>query len=107
MEHCLIEAGLSGSVKVDSGVDASQGRVTKHKQRRERGNIRIVNIWTFVFLVAPKILEALRTAETYMDQTENFRGKVSNFYRKIWSRGERGDAHSLLCFTSGFHHSEG
>ncbi|KAM9842428.1 ribosome quality control complex subunit NEMF [Aulostomus maculatus] len=49
IEHCLIEAGLPGSVKVDSQVDASQ--------------------------VAPKILEALQMAETYMDKTENFSGK--------------------------------
>lgn len=28
------------------------------------------------FLVAPKILEALTIAETYMEKTENFRGKV-------------------------------
>lgn len=27
-------------------------------------------------LVAPKILEALKIAETYMEKTENFRGKV-------------------------------
>lgn len=28
------------------------------------------------FSVAPKILEALQIAETYMDKTENFSGKV-------------------------------
>ncbi|XP_077415505.1 ribosome quality control complex subunit NEMF [Vanacampus margaritifer] len=49
LEHCFIEAGLSGSVKVDSQVDASQ--------------------------VAPKILEALQMAEMYMEKTENFSGK--------------------------------
>ncbi|KAI3367622.1 hypothetical protein L3Q82_026464, partial [Scortum barcoo] len=49
IEHSLIEAGLPGSVKVDSQVDASQ--------------------------VAPKILEALQIAETYMEKTENFSGK--------------------------------
>uniref|UniRef100_A0A8C4GK25 Ribosome quality control complex subunit NEMF n=1 Tax=Dicentrarchus labrax TaxID=13489 RepID=A0A8C4GK25_DICLA len=42
IEHSLIEAGLSGSVKVD---------------------------------FAPKILEALQIAETYMEKTENFSGK--------------------------------
>ncbi|XP_067470744.1 ribosome quality control complex subunit NEMF-like isoform X2 [Thunnus thynnus] len=49
IEHSLIEAGLPGSVKVDSEVDAAQ--------------------------VAPKILEALQMAETYMEKTENFSGK--------------------------------
>ncbi|KAM7376005.1 hypothetical protein PAMP_005758 [Pampus punctatissimus] len=49
IEHSLIEAGLPGSVKVDSQVDAAQ--------------------------VAPKILEALQMAETYMEKTENFSGK--------------------------------
>ncbi|XP_035529200.1 nuclear export mediator factor Nemf-like [Morone saxatilis] len=49
IEHSLIEAGLSGSVKVDCQVDAAQ--------------------------VAPKILEALQIAETYMEKTENFSGK--------------------------------
>ncbi|XP_070776068.1 ribosome quality control complex subunit NEMF [Enoplosus armatus] len=49
IEHSLIEAGLPGSVKVDSQVDAAQ--------------------------VAPKVLEALQIAETYMDKTENFSGK--------------------------------
>ncbi|XP_073339133.1 ribosome quality control complex subunit NEMF [Pagrus major] len=49
IEHSLIEAGLSGSVKVDSQADAAQ--------------------------VAPKILEALQIAETYMEKTENFSGK--------------------------------
>ncbi|XP_031703122.1 ribosome quality control complex subunit NEMF [Anarrhichthys ocellatus] len=47
IEHSLIEAGLPGSVKVDTQVDA----------------------------VAPKILEALQIAETYMEKTENFSGK--------------------------------
>ncbi|XP_029316522.1 ribosome quality control complex subunit NEMF isoform X2 [Cottoperca gobio] len=49
IEHSLIEVGLSASVKVDNQVDAAQ--------------------------VAPKILEALQTAETYMEKTENFSGK--------------------------------
>ncbi|XP_041809091.1 nuclear export mediator factor Nemf-like [Chelmon rostratus] len=49
IEHSLIEAGLPGSVKVDSQVDAAQ--------------------------VAPKILEAMQIAETYMEKTENFSGK--------------------------------
>ncbi|XP_028250926.1 ribosome quality control complex subunit NEMF [Parambassis ranga] len=49
IEHSLIEVGLSGSVKVDSKVDAVQ--------------------------VAPKILEALQIAETYMEKTGNFSGK--------------------------------
>ncbi|KAL6105398.1 nemf [Pungitius sinensis] len=47
IEHSLIAVGLPGSVKVDSQVDA----------------------------VAPKILEALQIAETYMEKTENFSGK--------------------------------
>ncbi|XP_049595496.1 ribosome quality control complex subunit NEMF [Syngnathus scovelli] len=49
LEHCFIEAGMSGSVKIDSQVDASQA--------------------------APKILEALQLAEMYMEKTENFSGK--------------------------------
>ncbi|XP_070834821.1 ribosome quality control complex subunit NEMF [Chaetodon trifascialis] len=49
IEHSLIEAGLSGSVKVDGQVDSAQ--------------------------VAPKILEAMQIAETYMEKTENFSGK--------------------------------
>ncbi|XP_040916388.1 nuclear export mediator factor NEMF-like [Toxotes jaculatrix] len=49
IEHSLIEVGLPGSVKVDSEVDAAQ--------------------------VAPKILEAMQIAETYMEKTENFSGK--------------------------------
>ncbi|XP_054651949.1 ribosome quality control complex subunit NEMF-like [Dunckerocampus dactyliophorus] len=49
IEHCLMEAGLPGSVKVDSQVAASQ--------------------------VAPKILEALEIAEMYMEKAENFSGK--------------------------------
>ncbi|XP_071757357.2 ribosome quality control complex subunit NEMF [Centroberyx gerrardi] len=49
IEHCLMEVGLSGSVKVDSQVDAAQ--------------------------VAPKILEALQMAENYMEKTESFNGK--------------------------------
>uniref|UniRef100_A0AAX7VG48 Ribosome quality control complex subunit NEMF n=1 Tax=Astatotilapia calliptera TaxID=8154 RepID=A0AAX7VG48_ASTCA len=49
IEHSLIEAGLSGSIKIDSQVDSAQ--------------------------VAPKILEALQIAETYMEKTENFSGR--------------------------------
>ncbi|XP_074547679.1 ribosome quality control complex subunit NEMF isoform X1 [Halichoeres trimaculatus] len=49
IEHSLIEAGLPGSVKVDGQVEASQA--------------------------APKILEAMEIAETYMEKTENFSGK--------------------------------
>ncbi|CAB1461125.1 unnamed protein product [Pleuronectes platessa] len=49
IEHSLIEVGLPGSVKVDSQVDAAQ--------------------------VAPKILEAMQVAETYMEKTANFSGK--------------------------------
>ncbi|XP_069008555.1 ribosome quality control complex subunit NEMF [Embiotoca jacksoni] len=49
IEHSLIETGLPGSVKVDSQVDAAQ--------------------------VAPKILEALQIAETYLEKTESFSGK--------------------------------
>nr|XP_046267885.1 nuclear export mediator factor NEMF-like [Scatophagus argus] len=45
IEHSLMEAGLPGSVKVDAAN------------------------------VAPKILEALQIAETYMEKTENFSGK--------------------------------
>ncbi|CAL8289824.1 ribosome quality control complex subunit NEMF [Gadus morhua] len=48
IEHCLIEVGLSGAVKVDSQAHAAQ---------------------------APKILEALQMAETYMEKTESFEGK--------------------------------
>ncbi|CAL8273531.1 unnamed protein product [Merluccius merluccius] len=48
IEHCLIEVGLPGSVKVDNQAGTSQ---------------------------APKILEALQMAETYMEKTESFNGK--------------------------------
>lgn len=48
IEHCLIEVGLSGTVKVDNQADTPQ---------------------------APKILEALQMAETYMEKTENYNGK--------------------------------
>ncbi|XP_029982282.1 ribosome quality control complex subunit NEMF [Sphaeramia orbicularis] len=49
IEHCLIEAGIPGSAKVDSQADAAQ--------------------------VAPTILKALEMAEVYMEKTENFSGK--------------------------------
>uniref|UniRef100_A0A7N8Y5L7 Ribosome quality control complex subunit NEMF n=1 Tax=Mastacembelus armatus TaxID=205130 RepID=A0A7N8Y5L7_9TELE len=49
IEHSLIEAGLSGSAKVDSQVDAAQ--------------------------VAPTILEAMQIAQTYLEKTETFSGK--------------------------------
>ncbi|XP_056151602.1 ribosome quality control complex subunit NEMF-like [Lampris incognitus] len=49
IEHCLMEVGLSGSIKVDSQEDAAQ--------------------------TAPKILEALQMAEMYMEKTESFIGK--------------------------------
>lgn len=49
IEHCLIEAGLSGSAKVDTQMGLSQ--------------------------VAPTILKALEMAEVYMEKTENFSGK--------------------------------
>lgn len=34
------------------------------------------NSQIYVFSVAPKILEALKVAETYMETSENFAGKV-------------------------------
>ncbi|KAJ0009154.1 hypothetical protein NQD34_016569 [Periophthalmus magnuspinnatus] len=49
IEHCLIEAGLPGSAKVDNKVDAAE--------------------------VAPTILRALEMAEVYMEKTANFNGK--------------------------------
>ncbi|XP_007565565.1 ribosome quality control complex subunit NEMF isoform X1 [Poecilia formosa] len=49
IEHSLMEAGLPGSLKVDSQADVAE--------------------------VAPKILDALQLAETYMDKTEKFSGK--------------------------------
>ncbi|XP_047201061.1 ribosome quality control complex subunit NEMF-like isoform X2 [Girardinichthys multiradiatus] len=49
IEHSLIEAGLSGSLKMDGQAHVSE--------------------------VAPKILEALQLAETYMEKTEKFSGK--------------------------------
>ncbi|XP_023208822.1 nuclear export mediator factor NEMF [Xiphophorus maculatus] len=49
IEHSLMEAGLPGSLKVDSQADVAE--------------------------VAPKILEALQLCETYMDKTEKFSGK--------------------------------
>uniref|UniRef100_A0A8C9SSN9 Ribosome quality control complex subunit NEMF n=1 Tax=Scleropages formosus TaxID=113540 RepID=A0A8C9SSN9_SCLFO len=52
IEHCLIEAGFSGSVKLDDQFNIVQGT-------RD----------------APKVLEALRKAEEYMEKTESFCGK--------------------------------
>uniref|UniRef100_A0A8C9VHU9 Ribosome quality control complex subunit NEMF n=1 Tax=Scleropages formosus TaxID=113540 RepID=A0A8C9VHU9_SCLFO len=49
IEHCLIEAGFSGSVKLDDQFNIVQD--------------------------APKVLEALRKAEEYMEKTESFCGK--------------------------------
>ncbi|XP_038162945.1 nuclear export mediator factor NEMF-like [Cyprinodon tularosa] len=49
IEHSLIEAGLPGSLKTDSQADVAE--------------------------VAPKILEALQLAETYLEKTERFSGK--------------------------------
>uniref|UniRef100_A0A3P9I5L2 Ribosome quality control complex subunit NEMF n=1 Tax=Oryzias latipes TaxID=8090 RepID=A0A3P9I5L2_ORYLA len=49
IEHSFIEAGLPGSIKVDSQENAAE--------------------------VAPKIREALQIAESYMEKTENFKGK--------------------------------
>lgn len=34
------------------------------------------NMFYLLFLVAPKILEALQIAETYMEKTQHFSGKV-------------------------------
>lgn len=36
------------------------------------------------FSVAPKILEAMQIAETYMDKTENFGGKVTEYIYFEW-----------------------
>ncbi|XP_064185835.1 ribosome quality control complex subunit NEMF-like isoform X1 [Anguilla rostrata] len=49
IEHCLIEVGLSGFVKLDSQFDIAQD--------------------------APKVLEALQMAEEYMEKSANFSGK--------------------------------
>lgn len=49
IEHSLMEAGLPGSLKIDGQTDVSE--------------------------VAPKVLEALQLAETYMEKTERFCGK--------------------------------
>ncbi|XP_024116839.1 nuclear export mediator factor Nemf [Oryzias melastigma] len=49
IEHSFIEAGLPGSLKVDSPENAAE--------------------------VAPKIREALQIAESYMEKSENFEGK--------------------------------
>lgn len=49
IEHCLIEAGLPGSAKIESNVDAEE--------------------------VAPTILKALEMAEVYMEKTASFNGK--------------------------------
>ncbi|KAM6912414.1 ribosome quality control complex subunit NEMF [Xenentodon cancila] len=49
IEHSLIEAGLPGSLKIDSQVDAAE--------------------------VSPKVLEALQIAEGFMEKTEKFSGK--------------------------------
>ncbi|MBN3298787.1 NEMF factor, partial [Amia calva] len=49
IEHCLMEVGFSGSVKVDAQFDVSQE--------------------------APKVLAALQIAEEFMEKTANFSGK--------------------------------
>lgn len=82
IEHSLIEVGLPGSVKVDGQVDA--GIVEEIKmivlwliQRRVADEVLFCdNMFYLLFLVAPKILEALQIAETYMEKTQNFSGKV-------------------------------
>uniref|UniRef100_A0A3P8YJI1 Ribosome quality control complex subunit NEMF n=1 Tax=Esox lucius TaxID=8010 RepID=A0A3P8YJI1_ESOLU len=50
IEHCLMEVGLSGFIKVDTQFNAARD--------------------------APKILEALKMAEEYMEKTSSFSGKV-------------------------------
>uniref|UniRef100_A0A6Q2X1I6 Ribosome quality control complex subunit NEMF n=1 Tax=Esox lucius TaxID=8010 RepID=A0A6Q2X1I6_ESOLU len=49
IEHCLMEVGLSGFIKVDTQFNAARD--------------------------APKILEALKMAEEYMEKTSSFSGK--------------------------------
>ncbi|KAK7945190.1 hypothetical protein WMY93_000918 [Mugilogobius chulae] len=56
IEHCLIEAGLPGSAKVDNKLDAAE--------------------------VAPTILKALEMAEVYMEKTANFRFIIQKTEKK-------------------------
>lgn len=75
--------------------------------------------WT-VFSVAPKILEALKIAETYMEKTENFNGKVRHhssiyiylYMHKLFIVNMTGSCTDLLYLQTlpglnqGLHHSE-
>lgn len=45
IEHSLIEAGLPGSVKVDSQVEASQGRVEQLETRLQTCNYSNIDHW--------------------------------------------------------------
>lgn len=83
IEHSLIEAGLSGSIKIDSQVDSAQGIVGQLETilflLYFSTNLQLNLVSLLFSSVAPKILEALQIAETYMEKTENFSGKVSSF----------------------------
>uniref|UniRef100_A0A8C8CL18 Ribosome quality control complex subunit NEMF n=1 Tax=Oncorhynchus tshawytscha TaxID=74940 RepID=A0A8C8CL18_ONCTS len=57
IEHCLMEVGLPGFIKVDSQFDAARD--------------------------APKILDALQMAEVYMEKTASFDGKVGLTYVQV------------------------
>lgn len=80
-----MEVGLSGSVKVDS--DVGQGTVKTfecsniprcicYKQNNVCYSLKLTVYRLLAISVAPKILEALKIAETYMEKTEKFDGKV-------------------------------
>uniref|UniRef100_A0A673ZCU3 Ribosome quality control complex subunit NEMF n=1 Tax=Salmo trutta TaxID=8032 RepID=A0A673ZCU3_SALTR len=57
IEHCLMEVGLPGFIKVDSQYDAARD--------------------------APKILDALQMAEDYMEKTASFDGTVGLTYVQV------------------------
>uniref|UniRef100_A0A4W5RE37 Ribosome quality control complex subunit NEMF n=1 Tax=Hucho hucho TaxID=62062 RepID=A0A4W5RE37_9TELE len=57
IEHCLMEVGLPGFIKVDSQFDTARD--------------------------APKILDALQMAEDYMEKTASFDGKVGLTYEEF------------------------
>lgn len=112
IEHSLIEVGLPGSAKIDSQADAAQGTVEMWLINKV--NKVNFNFWIHAFSVAPKILEALKIAETYMEKTENFTGKVRSLqmcwihkracilwcWKVIW--GGRDILYQTLCLLQGY-----
>lgn len=82
IEHSLMEAGLPGSLKIDGQTDISEGTVARQDPSillllLFYRLVRKLSFYLVRFSVAPKVLEALQLAETYLEKTERFSGKVS------------------------------